>query len=88
MPVVVSSQADGLSSKILDYSVRVFGSIRNDGGDGYVVVEATVFQGNDSWTKTAKIYLSSGTTGDYKIVFDEVRLLNKTPKFRVSCRSL
>lgn len=82
-PIVVSSIADASSSKLLEYSVKVKGVVRNEGGDGYVVVEATVQQGGDSWTKTERIYLSSFETKDFELIFDEARMLGENPSYYV-----
>lgn len=82
-PIVVSSTADASSSKLLEYSVKVKGVVRNEGGDGYVVVEATVQQGGDSWMKTERIYLSSFETKDFELIFDEARMLGENPSYYV-----
>ena len=50
--------------------------IRNDGGNGDVVFEATVYQNGESWTKTIKKYFDSKETSEMKLVFDEVKLFN------------
>lgn len=41
-PRIISSQADASSSKLFDYSVKVKGVVTNKGGDGTVIVEATI----------------------------------------------
>lgn len=87
-PVVVSSYADGSSSKLFEYSVKVVGSIRNDGGDGYVVAEATVSQDGETWTKTDQIFLGSYETAAVEFVFDEVRLLRQTPEYDLRVHAL
>ena len=74
-PVIVNYKANDLTTKIFDNSVRVEATIRNDGGNGDIVFEATVYQNGNSWTKTSKKYFESKETSDMKIVFDEVKLL-------------
>lgn len=86
-PVVVSSNADGKGSKLLNYSVRIYGSVRNKGGKGNVVVEATYYQGNDAFTKTQVIYMEADETADFEIRFDEARLLGRNPRYSVSARA-
>jgi hypothetical protein len=86
-PVVVSTNADGKGSKLFNYSVRIYGSVRNRGGKGNVVVESTFYQGNDAFTKTQVIYMEADETADYEIRFDEAKLLGRNPKYSVSARA-
>jgi len=37
--------------------MAIKGEVRNEGGDGYIVIEATVIQDNNSWTKPQQMYL-------------------------------
>ncbi len=83
-PVLVSVTANDLSSKLLDYQMKVKGTVRNVGGDGSIVVKATVTQNADTWTKTKRLYLRAYDTKDFEITFNEVRLLKKTPKYSVT----
>lgn len=87
-PVIVSSHADDFSSKLFDYSMKVMGEISNKGGDGYIIVEVTVNQGNNKWTKTKNIYLQSYQTQGFEIIFDEVELLSESPKYYVRAYAL
>jgi len=87
-PVVISSYADGSSSRLLEYSIKVVGSIRNDGGDGYIVAEATVVQDGREWTKTDQFFLGSHETAQVELVFDEVRLLSRAPEYNLSAHAL
>ncbi len=87
-PVIVSTHADDSSTKLLDYSIKVMGEISNRGGDGYIVVEVTVSQKNNKWTKTQNIYLQSYQTQGFEIVFDEVELLAGDPKYIVKAYAL
>lgn len=87
-PVVVSSYADGSSSKLFDYSIKVTGSLRNEGGDGYVVVEATVYQNGHEWTKTDQVFLGAYETTEVEFVFDEVRLLQSAPEYNLQAHAL
>ena len=73
-PIIVSYKANDLSSKLFDYSVQVEATIRNDGGNGDIVFEATVYQDGNTWTKTVKKYFESKETSDMQIIFDEVKL--------------
>jgi len=83
MPVVVSNGADDSSSKLLEYSLKVWSEVRNDGGAGPVVFEATVFQDGKQWTKTAMHDLQAKQTAHFELVFDEVTLLGSSDKYTV-----
>ncbi len=82
-PVIVSSHADGSSSKFLNYSMKIQGEIMNKGGAGTIVVEATVFQGSKKWTKRKTIFISSNNVGTVELIFDEVKLLAKSPTYSI-----
>lgn len=73
-PVIVSHNASDLSSRLFEYSTKVEAVIRNDGGDGDIVFEATVNQNGNSWTKSTKKYFESKKTATIKLEFDEVGL--------------
>ncbi|HSP86900.1 MAG TPA: hypothetical protein VLN45_02105 [Ignavibacteriaceae bacterium] len=75
-PVIVSQKVSDESSQLFEYSVKVEAVIRNDGGDGDIVYEATVYQDGNSWTKPAKKYFGSKETNAIELQFDEVELLN------------
>ncbi len=83
IPIVASYGGDDLSSTLGDYSIRVWASVRNDGGDGEVVLEATVYQGEHHWTKTATRRLTAKETARMEIDFDEVALFDADPKYKV-----
>lgn len=87
-PVIVSENADGSSSKLFDYSIKVFGELRNDGGDGYVVIEATVSQEDHEWKKTQQMYLQAYQTEKFELVFDEVKFLDANPVYSVKTYAL
>ena len=80
-PVIVSSKADNTSSRLGDYSYRVCAQIRNDGGDGHVVFEAIVRQGEKKWTKTKKRHFQAKEIVEMELIFDEVKLLEFPPGY-------
>ncbi len=82
-PVVVSSEFDDSSTKLFEYSAKVEAVIRNDGGNGDIVFEATVYQDGNSWTKTAKKYFEAKETSTMVLQFDEVKLLKGEIQSRV-----
>ena len=87
-PVIVSSKADGSSSTIFDYSMKITGEVRNRGGDGYVVIESLVDQEGQKWTKTKQMYMPSHQTSRFEIVFDEVELFDADPKYSIRAYAL
>gem|GEM_PF-1518039 len=80
-PVVVSSKANDMTSSIFDYSGQIIISVRNDGGAGDIVFEATLIQGDERWTKTCNEYFKAHETKEMRLVFDEVQLLGGKAKY-------
>lgn len=70
-PEISSNQCND-NSTIGDVSALVEASIINRGSEGSIVVEATVTQGQGSWTKTEILFLTKNETGNVRIPFDEV----------------
>jgi len=83
MPEIVDSSADGTSSSLFNYSMKVVGQVTNKGGDGYVVVKATANQEGNKYEKTKQIYLPAYQTENFIFIFDEVKLLKKQPTYYV-----
>ena len=86
-PVIVSSKSSDASSRLFEYSAKVEAVIRNDGGNGDIVFEATVYQDGSSWTKTAKKYFEAKETATMVLQFDEVKLLKGKIQSRVRAYS-
>ena len=82
-PMVTSSQLEDNSS-LLEYSVKITGSVLNTGGNGYVIVEARLMQGEDSWEKKQEIFIAEHKSEKFEIVFDEAKLLDSEPQFEVN----
>lgn len=74
-PVIVDKGGDDLSSKLFDHSLRVWADVRNDGGDGTVAMEATISQGDKTYTQTTTGYFRSLRTARMQIVFEEPTFL-------------
>jgi hypothetical protein len=83
MPEIVNSSADGTSSSLFNYSMKVVGQVVNKGGDGYVVIKATANQAGKKYEKTKQIYLPAHQTEEFKFIFDEVKFLKKEPTYDV-----
>ena len=87
-PEIVNSSADGSSSSLLDYSIKVTGTLINRGGDGYIVIKAYVEQEGDKYEKSKQVYLPSYQTEEFEFIFDEVKLLKKEPTYYVRAFAL
>ena len=83
LPEIVHLSADDSSTKIFDYSMKVFGQVTNKGGDGYVVLKATVKQADKKYERTQQVYLPAYDTEEFKFTFDEVKLLKEDPTYHV-----
>jgi hypothetical protein len=70
-PAIVSHGCDDDSTRLFEYSVRTWAEVRNDGASGDMVFEATVTEGNKSWTKTKRSKTAAHDTQRFEIVFDE-----------------
>ena len=88
IPEIVNSSADGTSSTLFNYSMKIVGQVTNKGGDGYVVVEATVYQGGNKYEKVKQLYLPAYQTEKFKFIFDEVKFLKKEPTYTVKTFAL
>jgi hypothetical protein len=87
-PEIINDSADGTSSRIFNYSMKVKGEVRNTGGDGYIIVKAMAFQEGKQWERTKKVYLSSYETETFEFVFDEVKLLKDEPTYSVEAYTM
>ena len=77
-----------LSSRILNYSIKVKGEVRNKGGDGYIIVKATAIQEGQEWDRTQKIYLTAYESAPFEFIFDEVKLLKDDPTYKVKAYAM
>lgn len=87
-PQIVSYNASDSESTLFEYTVLIYAEIRNDGGDGDVVFESTVSQGNQQWTKTATKHFISKETARMQLKFDEVEGLKGKSSYSVKCYPL
>ena len=86
-PVIVSKGGDDLSSKLFDYSAQVWADVRNDGGDGFVVMKATLYQNRKSYTKTTRKYFNSLETARMKIIFNEAEFFGGEIQYSINVLS-
>lgn len=87
-PEIINESADGTSSRIFNYSMKVKGEVRNTGGDGYIIVKATAIQEGQEWDRTQKIYLTAYESAPFEFIFDEVKLLKDDPTYRVEAYAM
>jgi hypothetical protein len=83
LPEIMYSNADDTSTKLFDYSMKVFGQVTNKGGDGYVVLKATVNQAGKKYERTQQVYLPAYETEEFNFIFDEVKLIKEEPTYYV-----
>ena len=86
-PQIVSSEVNNSPSTLFEYSALVKAVIRNDGGNGDVVFEATVYQGTNHWTKTVKKHFEAKETANMQLQFDEVEAFKGKYQARVMAYS-
>ena len=87
-PEIISSSSDDSFSSIFEYTTKVIVNVRNNGGDGYVVVKAIVYQDGAKYQKTKQMYLLSYQTERFDFIFDEVEYLKSTPEYIAKTYSL
>lgn len=87
-PEIVNSHADGTSSSLFNYSMKISGRVINKGGDGYIIIRAYAEQAGNKYEKSKQIYLPSYQTEEFEFIFDEVKLLRKQPTYHVETFSL
>ena len=56
IPTVISQRTDDLSTTLLDYSIRAYVKVRNDGGSGNIALEATAIINSREVKKTTQRY--------------------------------
>ena len=73
-PVIISAECNSGSTKLLDYSNQLTGEILNNGEAGFVVINASLSQDGQKWSKSTILYLDEEEKRPFKLVFDEVEL--------------
>tara|TARA_B110000240_G_scaffold197926_1_gene255194 strand:+ start:1705 stop:2667 length:963 start_codon:yes stop_codon:yes gene_type:complete len=82
-PNIIHSEANSDSSTLFEYSTKVIGTVMNKGGDGYIVIKASVYQNKKRFTKSKQLYLLSNESEDFEFIFDEVKFFKETPSYSV-----
>lgn len=76
-PVIVSSRDSSDHSKALDYCATIIADVRNDGGNGDVVIEIKYSEGAQSWTKSKRERFTANETKTISLDFPEATLGGK-----------
>ncbi len=79
-PVIISTNTSVINDNG-DYKIKAEAEIKNNGGDGYIVLEVKALYGNESWDKNINSYLKSNKTQNLQVIFDDKNIADKNPKF-------
>jgi len=74
MPVIVSSRTNSDKSRLTDYCATIIADIRNDGGNGDIVVEIKYSEGAQAWTKSKRDSFTANETKTISLDFPEATL--------------
>jgi len=85
IPVVVSSHTDTGGTTMTDYCRTIIADIRNDGGNGDVVIEITYGERGQRWTKSVRQAFTANETKAVSIIFSEAQL-GEAGRYSVSVR--
>jgi hypothetical protein len=83
-PVVVTSRADGKGSGLFNARTTVYATVLNEGGDGNVLVNFYVYQGEKKYSRSKSIYLSASQSQDLEETFEEVDYVSGDIKYDVA----
>lgn len=84
-PTVVSSRTNSDNSRFTDYCATIVADIRNDGGNGEVVIEIAYSEGDKTWTKSKRETFTANETKTVSIDFPEATL-GSDGKYSVTAR--
>lgn len=73
-PVIVSTRNNSDHSELLDYCATIIAEVRNDGGNGDVVIEVKYSEGAQAWTKSTRQKFTANETKTISIDFPEATL--------------
>ena len=85
LPVVVSSHTDTGGTTMTDYCRTITAEVRNDGGNGDVVVNITYKERGQEWTKSSRQSFTANETKKISMVFPEAQL-GEEGRYNVSVR--
>lgn len=73
-PVVVSTRTSTANSSLTDFCQTITADIRNDGGNGDIVIEMKYSEGAQTWTKSKREGFTANETKIISIDFTEATL--------------
>ena len=73
-PVIVSTRNSSDKSKLTDYIATITADIRNDGGNGEIVIEIKYMEGTQAWTKSTRERFTTNETKSVSLDFPEATL--------------
>lgn len=74
----------GITPNFFLTGAKVWGSVRNDGASGEVVIEATLTQpGNRVWVLTHRQHVNAGEVASFQIYFEKASFLNGDMSYSV-----
>jgi len=85
LPVVVSSSSNEGGTTMTDYCRTITTDVRNDGGNGDVVISITYYERGQEWTKSARQSFTANETKKVSMQFPEAQL-GGDGKYNISVR--
>ena len=73
-PIIVSTRTNSDKSELTDYCATIIADIRNDGGNGDVVIEVKYIEGANNWTKSKREAFTANETKTILLDFPEATL--------------
>lgn len=88
LPVIVSQGTSESPTGLTDYAILVWTEVRNDGGDGDVVLEVTLLLPGGPVTKTTSQSFRARETARMSIVFREIEVLDSNVRYQATVSPL
>ena len=73
-PVIVDSDANADFTGILNFTVKVSGTVINQGGDGPVDIEASVYQGDKRYREIETVYMRRDEVQSFEIEISKAKM--------------
>lgn len=88
-PRIVTSRSEkAKESSLFDYAQAVDGTVLNEGGEGSVLVTATLTQGEQTFTQKQELYMNANQTNDVHFVFKEANVLNGEMVYNLTAKPI
>ncbi len=86
--VVTSRSEEAKESELFDYAQGVDGTILNEGGEGNVLVTASLTQGEQTFTQNQELYMNPNQTTDVHFAFKEADVLNGKMVYDLTAKAI